>query len=222
MDSDEQEEYTEEELSEFQQAFKEFDKDGSGTISTKELGYAMRMLGLNPTEDELLNIVNEFDVDGNGTIDFPKFCKMMRCMNKETDEELIKMAFKVFDKDGNGLITADEFRYFMTTMGERLTDEEVDEIIAEVDVDGDQQICYEEFAKMVAPGVAQGNKADAGPFKETPSTGAKYYPTVLHMTANLSGSASTCLIYRCCIFPCSQRILVRLIVTRCESALSSE
>lgn len=39
-----------------------FDKDGNGTINTKELGVAMRTLGLNPTEDELLNIVNEFDV----------------------------------------------------------------------------------------------------------------------------------------------------------------
>ncbi len=48
-----------------------FDKDGNGTINTKELGVAMRTLGLNPTEDELLNIINEFDVDGNGKIDFP-------------------------------------------------------------------------------------------------------------------------------------------------------
>jgi len=36
-----------------------FDKDGNGTMSIKELGVAMRTLGLNPTEDELLNMVNE-------------------------------------------------------------------------------------------------------------------------------------------------------------------
>lgn len=83
-----------EELQEFAQAFKMFDKDGNGTINTKELGVAMRTLGLNPTEDELLNIVNEFDVDGNGKIDFPEFCQMMRVMNKETDQELIRLAFK--------------------------------------------------------------------------------------------------------------------------------
>ena len=65
-------------------------------MSTKELGFAMRTLGLNPTEDELLNIINEFDVDGNGSIDFAEFCQMMRVMNKETDQELVRLAFKVF------------------------------------------------------------------------------------------------------------------------------
>jgi Ca2+-binding EF-hand superfamily protein len=36
----------------------------------------MRTLGLNPTEEELLNIVNEYDVDGNGKIDFSEFCRI--------------------------------------------------------------------------------------------------------------------------------------------------
>lgn len=41
---------TEEEIEEFKEAFLLFDKDGNGTISTKELGIAMRALGQNPTE----------------------------------------------------------------------------------------------------------------------------------------------------------------------------
>ncbi|CAJ0932838.1 unnamed protein product, partial [Mesorhabditis belari] len=156
----EAEEFTQEELQEFAQAFKMFDKDGNGTMNIKELGVAMRTLGLNPTEEELLNMVNEYDVDGNGKIDFGEFCKMMKEMNKETDQELIRLAFKVFDKDGNGYITAQEFKHFMTTMGERFTEEEVDEIIREVDKDGDEQIDYEEFVNMIAPIVQEGTKDD--------------------------------------------------------------
>uniref|UniRef100_A0A915ELY1 EF-hand domain-containing protein n=1 Tax=Ditylenchus dipsaci TaxID=166011 RepID=A0A915ELY1_9BILA len=124
-----EEEFSMEELQEFGQAFKMFDKDGNGTMNIKELGIAMRTLGLNPTEEELLNIVNEYDVDGNGKIDFGEFCKMLKEMNKETDQELIRLAFKVFDKDGNGYITTEEFKHFMTTMGEKFSEEEVDEII---------------------------------------------------------------------------------------------
>ena len=100
----------------------------------------MRSLGQNPTEQELLDMVNEVDIDGSGTIDFGEFCQMMKRMNKENDSEMIREAFRVFDRDGNGFITADEFRYFMTHMGDQFSDQEVDEIIAEIDIDGDGQV----------------------------------------------------------------------------------
>lgn len=57
---------------EFKEAFSLFDKDGDGTITTKELGTVMRSLGQNPTEAELQDMINEVDADGNGTIDFPE------------------------------------------------------------------------------------------------------------------------------------------------------
>ena len=51
-------------IAEFQEAFSLFDKDGDGTITTKELGTVMRSLGQNPTEAELQDMIKEVDVDG--------------------------------------------------------------------------------------------------------------------------------------------------------------
>ena len=41
-------------------------QNGDGVISAKELGSLLREMGRNPTEDELMNIMNEIDVDHNG------------------------------------------------------------------------------------------------------------------------------------------------------------
>ncbi|KAF6350898.1 calmodulin 1 [Rhinolophus ferrumequinum] len=53
---------TEEQIAEFKEAFSLFDKDGDGTITTKELGTVMRSLGQNPTEAELQDMINEVDI----------------------------------------------------------------------------------------------------------------------------------------------------------------
>ena len=138
------EQLTKEQIAEFKEAFTLFDKNGDGTITTKELGTVMRSLGQNPTEAELQDMINEVDADGNGTIDFPEFLTMMARKMKDTDsEEEIREAFRVFDKDGNGFISAAELRHVITNLGEKLTDEEVDELIREADIDGDGEVNYE-------------------------------------------------------------------------------
>ena len=71
-------EITEEQKNEFRAAFDIFVEDSTdGTITTKELGKVFRMLGQNPTEQELQEMVEEVDEDGSGTIDFDEFCQMM-------------------------------------------------------------------------------------------------------------------------------------------------
>lgn len=65
----------------FYEAFKLFDKDGDGKISTEELSTVMRSLGHNPTAGELRELIGggvqgQFTARG-GTIDFEGFCQLM-------------------------------------------------------------------------------------------------------------------------------------------------
>ena len=52
---------------ELRQAFRLFDKDGDGSISTDELGTVMRNLGQFPNSDELNTMLKEIDIDGKST-----------------------------------------------------------------------------------------------------------------------------------------------------------
>ena len=48
-----------EQCAELQEAFNLFDTDGDKLMSTKELGWCMRAMGMNPTEAELLQLINK-------------------------------------------------------------------------------------------------------------------------------------------------------------------
>ena len=142
--------FTEEMIAEFKEAFSLFDKDGDGTITPNELGTVMRSLGQTPTEEELQDMINNVDANCNSIIYFQEFLIMMaRKINSEECEEEIQEAFCVFDKDSNGFISAAELRQVMINLGEKQVDEQVDEMIREADIDGDGQVSYEEFVTMM-------------------------------------------------------------------------
>ena len=61
---------SEEKIKTFKEMFQMFDKDGDGTISTKELGAVLRSLGLNPGQEEIDEMIEETDRDNSGAIDF--------------------------------------------------------------------------------------------------------------------------------------------------------
>ncbi|KAF8657585.1 hypothetical protein AX16_002168, partial [Volvariella volvacea WC 439] len=141
---------TEEQISEFKEAFSLFDKDGDGSITFKELGTVMRSLGQNPTEAELQDMVKEVEAKGRTQVDFPEFLTLMARKMRDTDsEEEILEAFKVFDKGNTGFISATELRHVMTNLGEKLTDAEVDEMLREAGTDDNGEISYADFVKMM-------------------------------------------------------------------------
>uniref|UniRef100_A0A453LSD0 EF-hand domain-containing protein n=1 Tax=Aegilops tauschii subsp. strangulata TaxID=200361 RepID=A0A453LSD0_AEGTS len=106
---------TGEQMVAFQEAFSLFDKNGDGCISLEELAAVTRSLGLDPTNQELNDMMREVDMDGNGTIDFQEFLSLIaRKMQQDGDaDEELKEAFEVLDKDRNGFISPVELRTVM-------------------------------------------------------------------------------------------------------------
>ncbi|XP_026853925.2 troponin C, skeletal muscle isoform X1 [Electrophorus electricus] len=140
-------------IAEFKAAFDMFDTDGGGDISTKELGTVMRMLGQNPSREELDAIIEEVDEDGSGTIDFEEFLVMMVQQLKEDQagksEEELSECFRVFDKNGDGFIDREEFGDILRSTGEPVTEEEIDELLTDGDMNKDGKIDFDEFLKMM-------------------------------------------------------------------------
>merc|ERR1712126_341996 len=62
---------------ELKEAFRIYDKESQGFITTSTLKEILREIDTTLTEDDLDNIIEEVDEDGSGTLDFDEFQEMM-------------------------------------------------------------------------------------------------------------------------------------------------
>merc|ERR1712072_1487674 len=136
---------TQEQLDCFTEAFRMFDQDGSGTISTGEFRDVCLAVGMTPTNDELKAMIQELDTDESGDIDLKEFLTAMQAKTQDPEgEEIIKDAFKTCDADGSGALSHQEMRDVLQHLGEKMEDEEITELIKTVDLDGDGEVDLKE------------------------------------------------------------------------------
>lgn len=115
-----------------------------------ELQQVMRKLGQNPTEAELIEMINTVDDNGDHEIDFEEFLILMKSRIGERDpEKELKDAFAVFDTDGSGSIDRKELKRLMKKLGQALSEAELDAMMDEVDTNGDGEISFAEFKAMM-------------------------------------------------------------------------
>ncbi|XP_069104301.1 calmodulin-beta-like isoform X2 [Argopecten irradians] len=129
---------------EVKQAFEYFDKDNSGSISDTELGDALRLVGMNPTDQDIESLIAEADKDGNGKIEFSEFERLMKQLDKIDYTNELRKAFNHFDINGDQRISVEELQTRLD-----YTFDEAKEIINEADTDNDGYIDFEEFIAML-------------------------------------------------------------------------
>eukprot|EP00761_Pharyngomonas_kirbyi_P011125 gb/GECH01011149.1/.p1 GENE.gb/GECH01011149.1/~~gb/GECH01011149.1/.p1 ORF type:complete len:161 (+),score=37.16 gb/GECH01011149.1/:1-483(+) len=144
---------TEEELKEFHSIYHLFDADGNGCITKDELGELMKILGLNPSQEEIDDMMKEVDTDLSGDIDFSEFVQVMSRKIKAnyTKEELLD-SFKLFESSDlpEGYVTTDTLKHAFTTYGaDKLSSEEADQLLKTVDPEGTGKINYKEYVDMM-------------------------------------------------------------------------
>jgi len=138
-----------EQIKAYKEAFALFDKKNLGWISTKELGQVMRSLRMNPTEQDLQDMIHEVDQDNNGQLSFDEFLLMMAKKSKDTDmmERAID-AFRVFDKQNKGFLGVNDIRNILLNLGEKISANEVEELLADLEeVNAENELDYKSFIK---------------------------------------------------------------------------
>jgi len=147
-----QQQFSEDQLAEFQEAFLLYDNRGDGKISVSYIGDVMRALGQNPTESDVKKLVHEHRADDRVSFEtfLPILGAIMGRRSTDTTDDFIE-GLRHFDKDGNGFISSAELRHLMTTLGEKLSDEEVEQLFAGHE-DSHGNINYEEFVRTVMNG----------------------------------------------------------------------
>mmetsp|Transcript_2042 Transcript_2042/g.3603 ORF Transcript_2042/g.3603 Transcript_2042/m.3603 type:complete len:175 (-) Transcript_2042:86-610(-) len=136
---------SEEDLAKYAEAFAAFDQDAGGSISTEELGSALRCLGHAPTNSEIARMIDDVDIDGNGELDFGEFVTLLvQLQGRDPLEELLE-AFKIFDRDRDGTVSVKEMCHVLVTMGEKLPKEEVEEWFIDAQIDETGCIDIQEF-----------------------------------------------------------------------------
>ncbi|EAY07328.1 EF hand family protein [Trichomonas vaginalis G3] len=125
---------TPEQIQKFTRAFNEYDDDRDGYIETSMVERAIRSMGLNPTRQEMNDIMSDISSSNKLSLNgFVYICHHIGCF-ANTEKQLIK-AFQLFDRDGTGMIKKDVARDVLTKLDRPLNDAQLEKLFSALKVD---------------------------------------------------------------------------------------
>lgn len=165
-------------------AFKKFDLDNSGYISTKELQQILARIGQHYSLDQIAELVEMVDVSRDGQLSFQDFVRLMKLpassfenLGKRkvitvkettlTEEErrrndavnVLRQVFQHFDSDNSGSINAREMDKVLLRLNVNLSKSQLEKLLRDADLNFSSDIGFNEFLRMMLP-VFTGNFDD--------------------------------------------------------------
>jgi len=134
-----------------------FDKDRSGSISTRELRNALNSLNLQTNSSEASQILRQFDADGSGSLDIFEFTSLLsklRAHLAPTDEQssapdgALVAAFRSFDPALSGTIPTSSLRAALIRAGIDTSSALASQLIADLTSKRVQTIDMPMFRRM--------------------------------------------------------------------------
>jgi len=129
-----------------------------GLIGTMELDRILRMLGVEPSANDLKTVLSEFG-EHQGKMDLGNFLDMMERQllarqktEADVDPKFAKFlsdCFHLYDKDKDGSITQAEIKTVFSLAGETVTDEELQEIFCMGDRNSDGKLDFDEWIALM-------------------------------------------------------------------------
>ncbi|KAF8567423.1 hypothetical protein P879_08309 [Paragonimus westermani] len=128
--------------------FKEMDKDGSGSLSRKEVKRCMKACGF---DDHFVSeFIKTFDLDGDGHITLAEYQRVLNIVPvHEKELAMWRNVFRELDTDQSGKISAAELCNLMRDMGYDCGASELKAWMTSNDTDKDGEINLEEFLSFI-------------------------------------------------------------------------
>ena len=135
---------TDDDKTQLNTVFSQFDRNGDGTLGADEIAAMMRHIG--KTDAQASEFMADLDEDGDGNITIQEFnqAAIQGKLGHSTQDEM-KAAFDIFDLDGDGFVTQHEIE----RVCEFLTPSAAAELISQVDKNSDGKINFHEWIKAM-------------------------------------------------------------------------
>lgn len=138
---------TKEYIERLRSVFENFDDDNDGEVEIVILERALRAFGLNPTKDEMSDILS--DCSRFNTINFNTFAYIVYHLVRatSTEKELIN-AFRLFDSDGVGKIKIELAKNILLNINRPFNEKHIEDIMKRLENDN-RFIDYKELVRLL-------------------------------------------------------------------------